>query len=84
MPSFECTAVDCPARHTVSVVNLLQRDAGGNDDRLHPGGVLNGNRRIEVKRLDEDVATPVCQSRAYEGVRILSGQQPSLETNSAG
>jgi hypothetical protein len=84
MPSIHPTAIDCPARHAVSVVNLFQSDARGHHDSFHVGSVLNSHRRIEVKRLDKDAATPVCQSRTYERARIVNRQQSSLETDPSG
>jgi hypothetical protein len=66
------------------MVNLFQGDARGHHNIFHAGSVLNSHIGIEVKRLDKDAATPVCQSRTYESARIANRQQSSLETHSSG
>ena len=78
MAPLECALIDFPARHAVTVMNLLKLDARAHHDVLHSGGMLNGNIQILVKRLNQDATTPVCQSGTHESSRVLSGQQSSL------
>ncbi len=66
------------------MVNLLQRDARGHDNVFHLGSVAHSSVRIGVKRLDEDAATPACQSGKHERSRIFTAQQSSLDTDAAG
>jgi hypothetical protein len=84
MPSIEPASIHRPTRYTITVVNLLQRDAGGHHDVFHPGSVINSSVRIGVERLDKDAATPACQSGMHESSRIVSAQQSSLDTDASG
>src|SRR5829696_6679120 len=84
MPSIESTSIDCPTRYAVPMVNLLQREARGRHNVLHPGSVLNSSVRIGVKRLDKDTATPACQSGKHESSRIINAQQSSLDSDTSG
>jgi hypothetical protein len=84
MPAIECPAIDCPTRYSVTMVNLLQRNARGHHNIFHRGSMLNSSVRIGVKRLDKHAATSVCQSRKHESSGILSAQQSGLDTNASG
>jgi hypothetical protein len=84
VPCIESPSIDCPTRHAITVVNLLQGDARGHDNVFHLGSVLNGGVRISVKRLDKDAATPACQSGKHESSRIINTQQSSLDTDASG
>ena len=83
MSSLESTSIDCPTRHAITVVNLLQRDTRGRHDVFHLAGVLNSRVRIGVKRLDKDAATSACQAGTHEGSRTFKVQQSSLDTDAS-
>jgi len=83
VPSFEGALIDFPARHAVTVVNLLKLDACAHHNVLHIGGMLNSSIVIFVQRLNQDAVTALCQSRTHEAFRVLSGQQSSLYTHSS-
>jgi hypothetical protein len=84
MSSVQAASIDCPTRHAVTVVHLRQRDARGEHDVFHPGSVLHGRVRVDVKRLDQDASTPACQAGTHERSRIFNAQQSSLDTDASG
>lgn len=45
MASLQRTLIDGPTRDSITVVNLLERDARGRHDVLHRGSMLNGGAR---------------------------------------
>jgi hypothetical protein len=83
MSAIECTVIDCPTRYSVTMVNLLQRNARGHHNIFHPVSVLNSSLRIGVKRLDKHAATSVCQSRKHESSGIVNAQQSGFDTNTS-
>jgi len=82
MPSLECSSVDRPTRDAFPVMNLLERNPGGEYDVFHAGGMLKGRGRIGVKWFDQDAPTAACQSGADEGLRILDAEQSGLDADS--
>jgi len=84
VPSIEAALIDRPTRWAIAVMNLLQRDARGDDNVFHPSSVVQRSVRVGVKRLDEDAATPACQSGTHEHSRIFTCQQSCLDTDAAG
>jgi hypothetical protein len=84
MSSIQSTLIDGPTRYSVTVVNLLERDARGHHDVLHRGSTLNSRVRILVKRLDKDAPTPARQARTHESSRIFNAEQSSLDGNASG
>jgi hypothetical protein len=83
MASLECTLVDCPASHAITVVDLVDRDARRHHNVFHFASVLESYTRIVVKGLDQDAATPACQAGNDESVRIFRAQQSSLDPDSS-
>jgi hypothetical protein len=84
MSSIERTAIDCPTRYAVTMMNLLQREARGRHNVFHLGSVLDSSLRIGVKRFDKDATTPACESGEHKSSRIICGQQSSLDTDATG
>ena len=84
MPSRQGSAIDGPAGHAVSVVNLTQGDARRYHELLHPGCIPGGGLGIEVKRLDQDAATVLRQSGTHEGPGVIEREQASLDLDAAG
>jgi len=75
-------SVYCPACHTVSVMHLLEGNPGGEHYVLNRSSVVNGGGGVKVKRFYENAPAARRQARAYEGTRVIRGQQSSLDADS--
>jgi len=84
VPSIEAASIDRPTRRAITVVNLLQPDAGGDQYGFHLGSVVQGIVRISIKRLDQDPATPGGQSGTHKRASVITRQQSRLDTDAAG
>ena len=84
MPSIEGASIDCPTRWTITVVNLLERDARRHDNVFHLGSVVYSNVGIGVERLDKNATTPVCQSGKNERPRLFTAKQSRLYSHTSG
>jgi len=73
VPSFEATSIDRPTRRAITVVNLLERDARGDNNVFHPSSVAQGIVKISIKRLDQDPPTPGGQPGTHERSRVFTG-----------
>lgn len=83
MPSIKRTSIDRPARHSITVMNLLQRDARSHHNLFHHSSSLNCHAGIGVKRLNQNAATPALQSGPHESSCIPHAQQSSLNRDAA-
>jgi hypothetical protein len=65
------------------VVDLLQRDPGCCERRLHGCRVLEGGGGVLVQWLDEHTAALRRQPRPYEGLGIGEGKEAGFDPNAA-
>jgi hypothetical protein len=76
--ALERALVDRPAGDAVTVVNLLQGDAGGREDVLHGGGVRDGLARVGVQRLDKN------SGEGHAGAAEISRRSSDAPTDAGG